>query len=95
MKISPRNLFLGFKYQFEHVPLKNIFVNWFITRNSWSLLHTNAHVNQTSGKLKVGYHSYESALKASKDMQNKTGKNFGVYKCFRCDDYHIGKNKEA
>lgn len=93
MKISLKNLYLGFKYQFEHVSLKNLFVNWFVTRNSWSLLHINSHISQTSGKPKVCYRSCESATKAANDMKKKTGNIFGVYKCFRCDDFHIGKNR--
>lgn len=86
-----KNLLLALKSQ---LPLKRALRNFFITGNAWGLFSINSHVNQTTGKEKVGYHSYTSAEKAAIKMGEKTGKHFSVYKCAFCDNWHIGKNRD-
>lgn len=67
--------------------------NFIVTRNAWGLFHINAHVSQSTGKNKVEYTTKDSAEKASRAMEKKTGQEFAVYKCMYCDGYHIGKNR--
>jgi hypothetical protein len=89
MKI--RNLILGLK---EQLPLKRAFRNFFITGNAWGMFHINSHKRQDSGKLKQGYPTKESALRAAESMKKKQNKHFSVYKCIYCDGYHLGKNRD-
>ena len=90
-KITLKNLIPALKSQ---LPLKRAFRNFFITGNAWGLFSINSHVNQTSGKEKIAYGSYESACKAAQKMGQKHGTHFSVYKCAFCDGWHIGKNRD-
>lgn len=90
-KIKLSNLYKGLKGQ---LPIKRAFRNFFITGNAWGMFSINSHVNQSSGKEKVQYGSYESAKKAADKMSEKKGVHFSVYKCIFCDGYHIGKNRD-
>ena len=85
-----KNIFLALK---DQLPLSRLFRNFFVTRNAWGLFHVNSHVSQGSGKLKVQYNTRATATKAAESMQKKTGGAFKVYKCMRCDGFHIGKNR--
>ena len=78
----------------SQLPLKRAFRNFFITGNAWGLFSINSHVNQTSGKEKIAYGSYESACRAAQKMGQKHGTHFSVYKCAFCDGWHIGKNRD-
>lgn len=89
MKLN--NLILALKGQ---LPLKRAFRNFFITGNAWGMFSKNSHINQSSGKEKGKYGSYESAKKAADKMSEKKGVHFSVYKCVFCDGYHIGKNRD-
>ena len=86
-----RNIILALK---DQMPLKRFIRNFFITRNAWGLFHVNSHVNQNTGKEKVGYNTKKTALKSAKAMSKKTGKHFSTYRCMYCGKYHIGKNKD-
>lgn len=86
-----RNVLLGLK---DQLPLKRAFKNFFITRNAWGLFHINSHISQGSGKPKVMYNTQASGLKAASAMERKRGLHFSVYKCMRCDGYHLGKNRD-
>lgn len=90
-KITLKNLIPALKSQ---LPLKRAFRNFFITGNAWGLFSVNSHVNQTSGKEKIAYGSYESACRAAQKMGQKHGTHFSVYKCAFCDGWHIGKNRD-
>lgn len=72
-KIKLSNLYKGLKGQ---LPIKRAFRNFFITRNAWRMFSINSHVNQSSGKEKVQYGSYESAKKAADKMSEKKGVHF-------------------
>ena len=86
-----RNVLLGLK---DQLPLKRAFRNFFITRNAWGLFHINSHISQGSGKPKVMYSTQASGLKAAAAMEKKRDLHFSVYKCMRCDGYHLGKNRD-
>lgn len=55
------------------------------------MFRKSSHYRSDIGKEKVSY-SLKSALKASEQMEEKTGRSFSCYKCIYCDGYHIGKN---
>lgn len=82
-----KNVWLALR---DQLPLKRMFRNFFITRNAWGLFHINSHISQKTQKPKVQYNTRASALKASISMKKKTGRHFSVYKCMRCDGFHIG-----
>ena len=83
------------KYQLPpYRPLKNAFINFFVTRNAWGMFSINSHVNQHSGKEKVSYPSFESAKKSAEKMGAKHNTHFSVYKCVYCDGFHIGRNRD-
>lgn len=86
-----KNIFLALK---DQLPLKRLFINFFITRNGLGLFHINSHIAVYSGKPKVMYNTRKSALKAAESMSKKKSVHFSCYKCAWCDGYHIGKNKE-
>lgn len=75
-------------------PWRRFLRNFFITRNAWGLFHINSHIAQGSGKPKVMYNTKETALKAAVSLEKKRGTHFSVYKCMRCDGYHLGRNRE-
>lgn len=85
------NLFQALKYQ---LPLRRALLNFFITRNAWGMFSINSHVSQSTGKPKIVYPTYESALRSAQSMEKKHGKHFSVYKCVFCDGFHIGKNRD-
>lgn len=75
-------------------PWRRFIRNFFVTRNAWGLFHINSHVAQGTGKLKVMYNTKPTALKAAEALKRKYGSHYSVYKCMRCDGYHIGRNRE-
>jgi hypothetical protein len=85
-----KNVYLALK---DQGPFKRFFRNFFVTRNAWGLFHINSHVAAGSGKPKVQYGLRKSAEKAAVSMQKKNGNYYSVYKCARCDGYHIGRNR--
>jgi len=89
--IRIRNLIQALKYQ---LPLRRALRNFFVTRNAWGMFSINSHISQSSGKPKIAFPTYESALKAAQSMEKKHGKHFSVYKCVFCDGFHIGKNRD-
>lgn len=89
--MKARNVWLALK---DQGPLSRFIRNFFITRNAWGLFHINSHVAAGSGKLKVEYNTRPSAEKAAAAMSRKNNTHFSVYKCMRCDGYHIGRNRE-
>lgn len=89
--IKFKNFWIWFSDQIKR---KRFFYNFFISRNAWGAFSINSHINQHTGKPKVGYHTKETALKSAKKMSEKHGAHFSAYKCLFCDDYHIGKNRD-
>lgn len=83
--VKLKNLFQAIKYQG--------FKEFFITKNGFGIFSINSHMNQHTGKLKVEYHTEESARKAAEAISRKTGRNLVAYKCIFCDSWHIGNNK--
>lgn len=88
--INIKHIITGLKYQ---LPLKRFIKNFFITGNAWGMFSINSHVNQTTGKEKVSYNTFESAQKAATKMGEKHKKHFSVYYCVFCGKFHIGKNR--
>lgn len=86
-----RNIILGIK---DQLPLKRLFINFFITGNGWGLFHINSHIRQDTNKPKQMYKTKEGAIKVSVSMNKKLGNYFSTYKCIYCDGYHIGKNRD-
>jgi len=76
------------------MPLKRFIRNFFITRNAWGLFYINSHVNQNTGKEKVGYNTKKTALKSAEAMGRKHDKHFSTYRCAYCGKFHIGKNRD-
>lgn len=91
MKMKLRNIILALK---DQGPFKRFIKNFFITRNAQGLFHINSHVNQNTGKEKVGYNTKKTALKSAEAMGRKHDKHFSTYRCAYCGKYHIGKNKD-
>ena len=85
-----RNLYLALK---DQGPFKRFIRNFFITRNAWGLFHINSHIAAGSGKPKVQYNTRKSAEKAAEAMKKKNNTHYSVYKCARCNGFHIGRNK--
>lgn len=85
------NIYLVIK---DQMPMKRFFINFFVTRNAWGLFHKNSHISYRSGKPKVSYNTKDTAIKSALSMSKKHGKHFSPYKCFHCDGYHIGKNRD-
>ena len=75
-------------------PFFRFFKNFFITGNAWGLFHINSHVNQKTGKEKVGTNTKKSALKMAEAMGKKHDTHFSTYRCAYCGKYHIGKNRD-
>lgn len=88
--LTIKNIFLALK---EQMPVKRMFINFFVTRNAWGMFSINSHQRADNGKLKVMYPTKESALKSAQSMEKKKGVHFSTYKCVFCDGYHIGKNR--
>lgn len=88
-KIKLKNLYLGLV---EQGPISRAFRNFFITGNAWGLFHKRSHY-RAEGHEKVGF-GQKSAIRAARQMSEKHGKAFSVYKCIFCDKYHIGKNRD-
>jgi hypothetical protein len=86
-----RNIYLAL---LDQLPLKRLWINFFVTRNAWGLFHINSHIAAGSGKQKVTYNSKASAVKSAGILSKKRGVHFSPYKCMRCDGYHIGRNRE-
>ena len=84
------NLYLALK---EQLPLKRMFRNFVITRNSWGMFSKYSHYRRDRGEPKVSY-SLESAHRSAKRMSEKHNTYFSVYKCVYCDGYHLGKNRK-
>lgn len=86
-----KNLYLVFK---DQLPLKRLYVNFFVTKNARGLFHKESHVSSVSGLEKVGYGRRVTAEKAAASMQKKNPDLvYKPYKCLWCDKYHIGRNK--
>lgn len=84
-----KNIILALK---DQLPISRLFRNFFITGNGWGLISKYSHINK-AGKEKVMYNTKPSAVKAAEAMGRKQGVHFSVYKCMRCDGYHIGRNR--
>ena len=84
-----RNIYLGLK---DQLPLSRLLRNLF-KGHLWGTFSRRSHENE-DGRLKVMYNTKASAAKAAVAMAAKRNKYFSHYKCFRCDGFHIGKNKE-
>lgn len=91
MKIKLKNIYLALK---DQGPFKRFIRNFFITRNAWGLFYINSHVNQNTGKEKVGYNTKKTALKSAEAMSQKYDKHFSTYRCVYCGKYHLGKNRD-
>jgi hypothetical protein len=39
------------------------------------------------------YNTKATAIKSAAAMTKKTGSEFGNWKCFHCNGFHIGKNR--
>ena len=89
--IKLSNLLKALRYQ---LPIKRALRNFFVTRNAWGMFSRYSHISRSAGKPKVGYPTYESAVRAAASMEKKHGKHFSVYKCVFCDGFHIGKNRD-
>ena len=89
--IRLRNLIQALKYQ---LPFRRALRNFFVTRNAWGMFSINSHISQSTGKPKIAFPTYDSALRAAESMGRKHGKHFSVYKCVFCDGFHIGKNRD-
>tara|TARA_R110000824_G_scaffold218435_2_gene405042 strand:+ start:871 stop:1251 length:381 start_codon:yes stop_codon:yes gene_type:complete len=85
-----KNLYLGLK---DQMPLKRFFVNFFVTRNAWGLVHKRSH-QRADGKEKVMYNTKVTANKVAKKMSEKKNTYFSNYKCLYCDGYHLGRNRD-
>ncbi len=93
MKISIKNVWLVLK---DQMPLKRFIRNFFITRNGYGLFYKTSHIATYNGKVKIGYSSHASALKAALSMEKKNPeKKFSAYKCLWCDKYHIGGKRNG
>ena len=90
-KITFKNFWIWFVDQLRR---KRFFYNFFISKNAWGAFSINSHINQSTGKPKVVYHTKETALKSAEAMSKKLGVHFSIYKCLFCDGYHIGKNRD-
>ena len=86
-----KNIILALK---DQGPIKRFIRNFLITRNAWGLFYINSHVNQGSGKEKVGYNTKKTALKSAEAMGRKHNTHFSTYRCMYCGKYHIGKNRD-
>lgn len=73
---------------------KGAWRNIFVTHNAFGIFSQYSHISRRSGKPKVAYPSKSIAEKAAEAMEKKHGVHFSVYKCARCDGWHIGKNSE-
>ena len=88
--IKARNIALFIK---DQMPIRRLFVNFFVTRNALGAFHIRSHQRQ-DGKEKIMYNSKKTASKSAKRMSEKHGKHFSDYKCLFCDGYHLGKNRD-
>lgn len=83
-----RNIYLGLK---DQLPWRRL---W---RNLWNgrvtgLFHPRTHLN-ANGSPKIRYNTKKTAIKSAAAMTTKVGVQFGHWKCFHCDGFHIGKNR--
>jgi hypothetical protein len=84
-----RNLYLGLK---DQLPLSRFWRNLkggHIQRK----FKIRSHLRE-DGTPKVAYSTQEKAIKVATKMQQKHGRRFSYYKCFHCDGYHLGGNRE-
>jgi hypothetical protein len=79
---------------FNQLTRKGAWRNIFVTHNAFGIFSKYSHISRRSGKPKVAYPSKHVAEKAAEAMRKKHGVYFSVYKCARCDGWHIGKNSE-
>lgn len=84
-----RNIFLGIQ---DQLPITRLVRN-LIKGHLLGLFHKRSHETH-EGSAKISYGSKASAMKAAKKMGEKYGHYYSNYKCFRCDGYHIGKNRK-
>lgn len=83
-----KNIILVLK---DQMPLRRLFVNFFVTGNARGLFYKSSHIAKYNGEPKIGYSSSDKAWKAALKMKVKNpSKNFSAYKCLWCDKYHIG-----
>lgn len=89
MKITFKNLLPAL---IDQGPLRRFFRN-LLNGSIRGLLHINSHISQGTGQPKVGYNTRASAERAAEAMVKKVGARFSVYRCARCEKFHIGKSK--
>lgn len=83
-----RNVYLTLK---DQLPWQRLIRN-LVTGNIKRVFSIRAHQRE-DGTPKIAYSSTKSATKAANSMMKKHPSSiFKVYKCPRCDGYHIGKN---
>ena len=79
---------------FDQLTQKGALRNIFVTHNAFGIFSQYSHISRRSGKPKMAYPSKATAMKAAEAMGKKHGVHFSVYKCARCDGWHIGKNAQ-